>query len=164
MHMKKTTHLQTGETTKSRTTFKLFFILLLFVFSGNLFAATYYSKATGNANTLATWGTNSADGTGTAPLNFTTSGDIFILRSASALTISGNWTIGTGVTLQIDGTLSATTNNNDITISGTVIFTNTSATQVSLTGGGNGNDFTLASGATLRTANVNGIRGTNASL
>lgn len=129
---------------------------LAFAFWAN--ATTYYSKATGNANQTATWGTN-ADGTGTAPGNFTTSGDIFILRSASTLSLNANWSVGAGVTLQIDGKLNVTGNNDDITISGAVIFTSTNTNQITLTGGGNGNDFTLTSGATLKTANSNGIRG-----
>ena len=71
--------------------------------------------------------------------NFTTSGDIFILSSTSSLTTPNNgvWTIGSGVTLQIDGILSIGGNNSDVNINGIVIFTNASATQVSLTGGGN---------------------------
>jgi hypothetical protein len=140
----------------------LFACLLLFVETAD--ATTYYSKTTGSANLTTTWGINAADGSGTAPANFTTNGDIFILRSASTLGLSNNWTIGTGVTLQVDGAINVTGNNDDITISGTVIFTNTSSTQVSLTGGGNGNNFTLVAGATLITANINGIRGTNCSL
>lgn len=124
---------------------------------------TYYSKASGNANQTTTWGIN-ADGTGTAPSGFTTSSDLFILRSASTLSINGNWTIGAGVTLQLDGVLNVSSNNDDITVNGTIIFTAVNSTQITLTGGGNGNDFTLSANATLKTANVNGIRGTNASL
>lgn len=127
------------------------------------FSTTYYSKVTGNANTFSTWGVNT-DGTGTAPGNFTTGGDIFILRAGATLGLSGQWTIAAGVTLQVDGTISVTANNHDINISGTIIFTNTSATQVSLTGGGNGNSFIVSAAATVKTANVNGLKGTNCSL
>jgi hypothetical protein len=52
---------------------------------------TYYSKATGNANNTATWGTNN-DGTGTAPSSFG-DGDIFIVRDGSSLTTNGTMTI-----------------------------------------------------------------------
>ena len=52
---------------------------------------TYYSKATGNANIEATWGTNT-DGSGTAPADFVT-GDVFIVRNGSSLTTSGTLTI-----------------------------------------------------------------------
>lgn len=127
------------------------------------FTQTYYSKTTGNLNQLGTWGLNT-DGTGTQPTNFTTSGTIFILRGVTSLGLNGNWTIGSGVTLQVDGSINVSSNNDDIAINGIVVFTNTSATQVTLTGGGNGNDFTLGANATLRTANSNGIRGTNCSL
>lgn len=72
---------------------------------------TYYSKATGNANDLATWGTNT-DGSGTAPGSFS-AGDIFIVRNGSNLTTNGalalNSTGINAVTLQINngGTLTA---------------------------------------------------------
>ncbi len=129
-------------------------------------AATYYSKATGNPATLGTWGL-ALNGTGTAPTNFTTVGDIFILRSAATLDAAANndvWVIGTGVTLQIDGTLAISGNNATVTINGTVIFTNSSATQVTLAGNGSGNIFDVAAAATLKTSNINGIQGTNCSL
>lgn len=72
---------------------------------------TYYSKATGNANDLATWGTNT-DGSGTAPGSFS-AGDVFIVRNGSSLTTNGalalNSTGINAVTLQINngGTLTA---------------------------------------------------------
>jgi hypothetical protein len=146
-------------------------------------ATTYYSKITGDANATATWGINPADGTGTAPGGFTTSGDIFILRAASNLTTTTSlWTVGNNVTLQIigslttsgsvtvvgtlqlDGTIAINGGNNIVRIEGTVIFTNTSATQVSLAGAGAGNNFTLGAGATFKTVNVNGVSGANCSL
>lgn len=52
---------------------------------------TYYSKASGNANIEATWGTNT-DGSGTSPADFVT-GDVFIVRSGSSLTTNGPLTI-----------------------------------------------------------------------
>ncbi len=51
----------------------------------------YYSKASGNANLEATWGTNT-DGTGTPPPDFAT-GDVFIVRNESTLTTSATFTI-----------------------------------------------------------------------
>jgi hypothetical protein len=130
-------------------------------------ATTYYSKATGNANDLATWGTD-LDGNGIAPGNFTTSGDVFILTATSNLTTSSLWTIGNNVTLQIIGTLTTGGNvtilgvlqldgsiavNGDnnifqIASTGAVIFTNSTATQVSLAGAGAGNNFTFLGGST----------------
>lgn len=89
----------------------LFFICL---FSAQLLlgqGVTYYSKASGNANDLATWGTNT-DGSGTAPGSFS-AGDVFIVRNGSSLTTNGalalNSTGINAVTLQINngGTLTA---------------------------------------------------------
>ncbi len=134
----------------------LILLFAFFVMGGDALAATYYSKASGNANQTATWGTNT-DGSGTAPANFTTSGDTFIVRSGSTLSMNGNWTIGTGVELVFIGNLSVTNNNVDIQINGTVEFNGLSAAQVSLSGGGNGNDFTVA--GTMRTANQFGFTG-----
>lgn len=83
----------------------LFFICL---FSAKLLLGqgiTYYSKASGNANDLATWGTNT-DGSGTAPASFIL-GDIFEVRNGSNLTTSAAFTIASTVsnsaTLRIAG-------------------------------------------------------------
>ncbi|MBX9891057.1 MAG: T9SS type A sorting domain-containing protein [Chitinophagaceae bacterium] len=83
----------------------LFFICL---FSAQLLlgqGVTYYSKASGNANDLATWGTNT-DGSGTAPASFIL-GDIFEVRNGSNLTTSAAFTIASTVsnsaTLRIAG-------------------------------------------------------------
>ena len=124
-------------------------------------AATYYSKASGPANQKSNWGL-SKDGTGTAPTYFDISGDQFILSSTSTLDLNGNWTIGTGVTLQIEGSIYVASNDNDITINGTVIFTKTNENQLALAG--SGDHFTLGASATLKTANQYGIRGLNCSL
>ena len=64
---------------------------------------SYYSKATGNANDLSTWGTN-PDGSGTSPSNFT-SGDEFNVRTGSNLTTSAAWTIDQGASTFIGGAL-----------------------------------------------------------
>jgi len=55
-------------------------------------AVNYYSKSTGNLNSLSSWGINT-DGTGTAPGNFTTSNNIFYIRNNTAPTINGSWTV-----------------------------------------------------------------------
>jgi len=144
-------------------------IFFLFVFN-SAFSATYYSKATGNANSTATWGLNT-DGTGTAPGNFTTSGDVFIVRTGAALTMNGNLTFASGVTLQLIGTLTIAAPNNTnyvLTVNGTITFSGASANQliVSTTSGNpnTSNTFALGSAATLRTANTNGVAGTNCSI
>ncbi len=138
-------------------------MLFIILFSASGWASTYYSKTSGNANSTGTWGLNS-DGTGTAPSNFTTSGDLFILRSVSTLGLNGTLTIGTGVTLQVDGYINVTGNNDDININGTILFTKVTGNQITLGGGGSGTNFTLGASATLITANQNGISGASCSL
>ena len=119
-----------------------FFVLLL-GFVAN--ATTYYSKASGAANQLATWGTNT-DGSGANPVNFT-SGDIFIVRNLSSLTTDGAWVIAsTGAaeaSLQINtgGSLTAThainfTNggqNTNFIIQNGGTYTHSHATNISTT-------------------------------
>lgn len=142
---------------------RTFFIIALFsLLSFGVKAGTYYSNNTDPTKTN-NWWTNT-NGTGSHPSNFTTSGDIFILQNLQVCATNGNLTIGTGVTLQIDGTLWINAKNDNVNINGTVIFTNTSTTQVIMTGGTGTNSFILNSGATLKTNNVNGIQGTNCSL
>ena len=79
----------------------------------------YYSKSAGNLNLLATWGTNT-DGSGTAPVNFTTANQIFNIRNTANPTIGANWTVsGAGSKVIVgDGTAACT-----FTIPGTLIFT-----------------------------------------
>jgi hypothetical protein len=138
-------------------------LLILLLITTTINATTYYSKINGNANTVGAWGLNS-DGSGSNPLDFVTAGDVFILNAGSSLGISGDWNIGSGVTLEVYGQIDVTTNNRDITIDGTVVFHATNSTQVFLGGGGNGNSFTVSPGAIVKTANMNGIRGNNCSL
>lgn len=52
----------------------------------------FYSKSSGNLTTLGTWGTNT-DGTGTAPLNFTTDGSVFNVVNRASVTLDANWTV-----------------------------------------------------------------------
>jgi hypothetical protein len=83
----------------------LFLISLLFS-SATLFSQTnYYSKSTGNLNLTANWGT-STDGSGTAPLNFTSANQIFNIRNRAAHTVSYTWTVsGAGSKVVVgDGT------------------------------------------------------------
>jgi hypothetical protein len=51
---------------------------------------TFYPKATGDLATLSTWGVN-ADGTGTAPTNFTNPSQTFIINRAGS--IGSSWTV-----------------------------------------------------------------------
>lgn len=53
---------------------------------------TYYSKPSGNLDQLSTWGLN-VDGSGAAPANFTTDGQVFAIRNNTTHTIGANWTV-----------------------------------------------------------------------
>lgn len=77
----------------SKHTIKFLTICVLLVSATVSLSAqtTYYSKASGNANDVATWGIN-VDGSGASPADFVT-GDIFIVRNGSTLTTSGTWNI-----------------------------------------------------------------------
>jgi hypothetical protein len=93
---------------------------------------TYYSKATGNANELSTWGTNT-DGSGTAPASFTL-GDIFEVRSGSSLTTGAAWNIAS--TVSNSATLRIATGGT-LTASHAITFTRvTSATIFNIQNGG----------------------------
>lgn len=52
----------------------------------------YYSKSTGNLEQLATWGLNT-NGSGTAPADFSTAGQVFFLRNRSTATLNTNLNI-----------------------------------------------------------------------
>jgi hypothetical protein len=85
---------------------KLFFSSLIFMcFIGAYAQTTYFSKSAGNLNLVATWGTNS-NGSGTAPLNFTTAGCTYVIVNNAAPTISANWVVtGANSVVQVgDGT------------------------------------------------------------
>ena len=127
-------------------------------------ATTYYGKNGTAPNLVASWGTISG-GTGTAPTNFTTAGDVFIIESGTTMTATAAWLIGaagtTASTLQINsggtvamgtylltlascnftnaGTFTSTTGG--VTISGTLVansiagFTTTGAVTFTKTAG-----------------------------
>ncbi|MES1226367.1 MAG: hypothetical protein ABUT20_63415, partial [Bacteroidota bacterium] len=138
----------------------LFGLTSLLLLSNFVSAGTYYSNSA-NPTTTNNWWTNT-NGTGSHPSNFTTSGDIFILQAGQTCATANDWTIGSGVTLQVDGTLSINGNNDDVIINGTIYFTNTGAAQVTMAGGGSGNSLTI--NGTVKTANANGLQGTNCSI
>ena len=86
-------------------------LLLLMILGVGAFAATYYSQGSLAANLTTSWNTNRAGG-GSAPSNFTTAGDVFVIQgtgggsSNHAMTTSSTWTIGTSTNntkLQIEG-------------------------------------------------------------
>lgn len=105
---------------------------------------TYYSKSTGNLNTLATWGT-STNGTGTAPTSFTAANCTYIIVNNTAPTISANWTVsGANSKVQVgDGTQTI-----NFTIPSPRSTTATYSVMVNST-------LTAASGSTLSGSTVN---------
>lgn len=115
----------------------------------NADAQTFYSKSTGAPNLVATWGQNT-DGTGTAPPNFTTNGQIFILTNGNAIAQSANWTIsGTGSKLVVgEGIIAQTFATSTFTFAGTVDVANLGVFNVQ-----SNSTFTLGTCATGSTVN-----------
>jgi hypothetical protein len=94
--------------------------------SGTSAAAVYYSKSTGNLNTLSNWGTNT-DGSGIAPSDFTSNAQTFTVVNQSSATIGAAWTVsGTSSKVVVgDGTNTITlTIPSSFTLTGTVDVTN----------------------------------------
>jgi hypothetical protein len=89
-------------------------VILFACFASNIFATTYYSISSAAISATASW--NSVrDGSGTAPANFITAGDIFIIQGTGglsgaphAMTLASTGMTMTGVTLEIEGTASLT--------------------------------------------------------
>lgn len=115
-------------------------MLLCITSSIPAFSTTYYYYS-GTLEVPGNWFQNN-DGTGGAAGNFITPNDVFIIENLeSGLIINGGiWTIGSGVTLDLQGT---------------------SSNQVGYTG--SGGEFILSAGATLKCANTNGINGSTGS-
>ncbi|MFA5011873.1 MAG: kelch repeat-containing protein [Ignavibacteria bacterium] len=68
---------------------------------------SYYSKSTGDLNSLGTWGTN-ADGSGTQPANFTNPNCTYFIRNNSTPTIGANWTVsGINSRIEVGDTVNA---------------------------------------------------------
>ena len=82
----------------------------------------YYSKSTGNLNIVTNWGQNT-DGSGLAPVNFTSANQVFNIRNNATPTIAANWTVsGTNSKIIVgDGT-----NSCKFTIPGALVLTSTS--------------------------------------
>jgi hypothetical protein len=110
--IKRFTHLLEYSFIKKSLT--LTFLLFLLGMSWKATAATYYGKTGVSPHLVGSWG-NVSGGTGTAPINFTTAGDIFIIESGTTMTAGAAWIVGanltTASTLQINsgGTLAMST-------------------------------------------------------
>ncbi len=145
--------------------------------SASTTVSTYYSKSGANLEQLSSWGANS-DGSGNAPVNFTSDGMTYIITANG--TLGGAWTV-TGSTTKIqvgDGTAAV-----NFTVAGSLSATNldimnnatvTLGSNVTLTGainvnnggvlncgsyvvGGTSGVFTLKSGGTLKIGHAQGI-------
>jgi|GEM_PF-1033819 len=76
--------------------------------AGSVTPTSYYSLATGNLDTVSTWGTNT-DGTGTHPTDFTTASQYFHIANGNPGTFSGSsWTVGAGSFIDLDNTTNLT--------------------------------------------------------
>jgi hypothetical protein len=103
----------------------------------------YYSKATGDLTDVTTWGT-ATDGTGTAPVDFTSSNQTFEIRNRATATIITNWTVsgsaskiitGTGVDFTIPAAF-AVTGTIDVQNGGELTLENTSLPTLGVLSGG----------------------------
>jgi hypothetical protein len=100
-------------------------------------AATYTltTANAANAQLPSSWNTGGTGGGGSAASTFTTSGDIFTIATGTSATFaSGTSTVfGSGVTLQVNGSFTIGIGDNNVTssvtVNGTIILNNTSATQ-----------------------------------
>ncbi|MGG9972199.1 sugar-binding protein [Ferruginibacter sp. SUN002] len=136
-------------------------ILAIFV-AGQGYATIFYSKATGQVQTLTNWGVNS-DGTGTAPIagDFALSTHTFIIRGAMTMA-AGGWTVY-NLQMNSGGTLTATTGVTitNLTVSGGTLTFGTvasSATAASITSGSLVVNFASSVGSVLidgGTLNIN---------
>ncbi|MEI6124688.1 MAG: T9SS type A sorting domain-containing protein [Bacteroidota bacterium] len=162
---------------------RLTLVIFCFLFAVNSAkAATYYLTAAGAAaaNVASSWNTVAAGG-GTAASNFTTNGDNFIvpigISGTMAQDVTFGSTSGSGVILTVYGTLTFSGskklylcgknfNMSSLIVNGSIIFSGTSAAQIlsSVAGTLTANVVTIASGAFLKTPNINGIFSTNGSI
>ncbi|MCD6011750.1 MAG: hypothetical protein K0Q79_1612 [Flavipsychrobacter sp.] len=102
---------------------KITYLITLLLCSFGVSATTYYNIANSTSLQSTTqWGVNT-DGSGAHPANFTTSGDVFNIYNGTTTSLSNNWTLASGVTINIgDGTSAITfeQNNENITTTCTI--------------------------------------------
>ena len=164
--------------------------LFMFCFLAMSFGAwgqtTYYLKNANvaTASSPGSWNTDATGaGGGTNASNFTTNGNVFNSISGQNAIFSASCSFGlssgggSGVTLNIVAGSSVTLNSGTVitlakknastamNVAGSIIFSGASVNQITQSVSGSGTaTFTLAAGGTLRTANVNGVVGTNCSI
>lgn len=80
---------------------QIFVFALIFSFFNNFSQTFYYSKSTGNLNSILTWGPNT-NGSGFPPLNFTTGNRVYVITNRTSATINAAWAVsGTGSKVQL---------------------------------------------------------------
>src|SRR4051812_1107341 len=76
-------------------------LAFLFVVLNHKAQTIFYTKSTGNMNVLTTWGTNT-DGSGAAPVNFTTANRIYMITNRVSATLGAAWVVsGAGSKVQL---------------------------------------------------------------
>jgi len=95
--------------------------------------STVYSKNNQDLSNTTNWTINT-DGTGLNPCNFTTSGTTFIVQSAHKCPFNSNTAFGSGVTVQVLGTITPTSSvvvsgAGTLNGSGTVVVTRTTSSE-----------------------------------
>jgi len=143
---------------------KLFTILVMaicfFAINFNVNGATKTASANGSWSSTATWGDTSVP----------SSSDDIIINTGITVDMDVSFTLDAEHTLTINGTGKIQFKKNvggTLIINGTIIFNGTSASSITYPDNGQGNSknsFILSRGATLITANTNGIIGTNCSI
>jgi hypothetical protein len=94
----------------SKAVWRICFVLFALVAGQQVFGqASFYYKGTGDLNNLGSWGTN-PDGGGTAPADFTSASQTFIIVNTAAITHnSGLWAVaGTGSRIVMGNPTTAT--------------------------------------------------------
>ncbi|MCB0738901.1 MAG: hypothetical protein KDC92_15435, partial [Bacteroidetes bacterium] len=97
---------------------KISFVFLLanFICTTQSFATTYYSQTSGDPGSTSNWNSVRAGG-GSAPSNFTTGSDVFVIQNGHTMTTTAIWDLGgSSMTLQIeDGGILQADNEVDLT-------------------------------------------------
>ena len=126
----------------------LFTVLLLFTIT-SVSGVTYYSRGSFAPNLTNSWRTN-PDGSGSAPGNFTTAGDVFVIQNGHSMGLSANWSVTGNVQINDGGIL--TTSTRTITISGTLTVGSGSSGTININSASGSKNFyglvTINSGAT----------------
>jgi len=135
--------------------------------SATLVPFVYYSKSTGDLDQLSTWGSNT-DGTGIAPLNFTTSGTTYNVRNNANPTIGAAWTVsGTNSKIVVGNGTTATnftipssfavTGTIDVSANATLTIANTTIPTLGTLAATSTVDFASTSSQSIPAANYGNL-------